>query len=50
MDPLILTVLVAVVLIALLRLRWTFRKSRKPDRGEQIQRKLAELRKKRDED
>jgi hypothetical protein len=50
MDPIILTVLIAVALIAALRLRWTFLRSRKPDQGEKIKRKLAELRKKRDED
>lgn len=50
MDTLVVTVLIVVVLLALLRLRWTFRQSTRSDRGEEIQRKLAELRKKRDED
>ncbi|CAG7647120.1 hypothetical protein PAECIP111802_03896 [Paenibacillus allorhizosphaerae] len=50
MDTLVTAVLIVIALIALLRLRRTFRRSSQQDRGDEIQRKLAELRKKRDED
>ena len=50
MDALVVAVLIIVVLLALLRLRRTFRHSMQRDRGDEIQRKLAELRKKRDEE
>ncbi|MDO3675512.1 hypothetical protein [Paenibacillus ehimensis] len=51
MDLFIRIVLVAVLVLALWRLFGSFRRTRRrEDKGAEIQRKLAELRKKRDED
>ncbi|UUZ89866.1 hypothetical protein LJK87_27940 [Paenibacillus sp. P25] len=49
-DSFIWIVFIAILLIAFLRLRSTYRRTRGRDRGREIQRKLAELRKKRDEE
>jgi hypothetical protein len=50
MDPVIVIVMVIIVLFVLLRLRSTFRRAKRFDRTDEIQNKLEELRKKRDED
>jgi len=51
MDTLTLAVIAAIAAIALYRLLHTYRKARQNRaRGEQIRQKLAELRKKRDEE
>jgi uncharacterized membrane protein len=50
MDPVIFIVLVIIVIFVLFRLRSTFRRAKKFDRTDEIQNKLTELRKKRDED
>ncbi|MFB6364881.1 hypothetical protein ACFCP7_12550 [Paenibacillus elgii] len=51
MELFIRIVLAAVLLLALWRLFVSLRRTRrKEDKGEEIQRKLAELRKKRDEE
>ncbi|MCP3774697.1 hypothetical protein NLX71_15500 [Paenibacillus sp. MZ04-78.2] len=51
MDLFIRIVLVAVLLLALWRLFVSFRRTRRrEDKGAEIQRKLAKLRKKRDEE
>ncbi|WP_282940707.1 hypothetical protein [Paenibacillus sp. RC67] len=50
MDPVILMMVVIIVLFALMRLRSTFRKTRQTDESEQIQRKLAELRRRKEEE
>lgn len=51
MDTLTLAVIAAIAAIALYRLLHTYGRARQNrDRGEQIRQKLAELRKKRDEE
>ncbi|WP_248927863.1 hypothetical protein [Paenibacillus hamazuiensis] len=50
MDGIVWFFLALIVLTIVFRLRFTYRKFRKLDRGEQIQERLRELRKKRDED
>jgi hypothetical protein len=51
MDTLSFMVIAAIVVIALYRLLYTYRKAKmNRSQGEQIQRKLERLRKKRDED
>jgi uncharacterized membrane protein len=50
MDPFLLLFLVVILVFLIFRLRTTFRKAKKFDKSDQIQRQLAELRKKRDED
>lgn len=50
MDPILIMLFIAILLIALLRLRMTYRRSRKMNREEEIRAKLAELRKRRDEE
>ncbi|MCU6796801.1 hypothetical protein OB236_32210 [Paenibacillus sp. WQ 127069] len=42
--------MVVILVVLIFRLRTTFRKAKKFDKSDQIQRQLAELRKKRDED
>jgi Flp pilus assembly protein TadB len=49
MEPYII-ILALIALLTLFRLRMTFRRARKFDRTNEIQTKLADLRKKRDED
>ncbi|MNI45830.1 hypothetical protein D3C73_1002700 [compost metagenome] len=51
MDAITLIVLLVIGMIALIRFRYSYRQSKmNMDKGEQIQKKLQELQKKRDED
>ncbi|MFH5181936.1 hypothetical protein ACHHV8_04480 [Paenibacillus sp. TAB 01] len=50
MEPFVIAVLAVIAFSVLLRIRHTYRKARKGDRAEEIQAKLAALRKKRDEE
>jgi hypothetical protein len=49
LDPIVLVACIFVVLLSLYRLRATFRRARERDRTDELQLRLAELRKKRDE-
>jgi cytochrome c-type biogenesis protein CcmH/NrfF len=48
-DPVII-ILIGIVIFAIFRLRSMFRRVKKLDRSDEIQSRLAKLRKKRDED
>ncbi|MDF2963388.1 MAG: hypothetical protein K0S39_5123 [Paenibacillus sp.] len=48
MDPFII-ILAVIVLLAVLRLRATYRRVKKFDRSDEIRKKLAELKKRRDD-
>ncbi|MCZ8517501.1 hypothetical protein O9H85_35220 [Paenibacillus filicis] len=50
MDSFIWLILIVILLTVFLRLRSTYRKTRRMNRAEEIGQKLAELRKKRDEE
>lgn len=50
MDPVIIAILGVIAIVVLFRLRMTYRKARDTDKSEEIQRKLAELRRKREEE
>lgn len=49
MDPVIVVVIGVICIVVLLRLRMTYRRARRKDKADAIQRKLAELRRKREE-
>ncbi|MFE5323975.1 hypothetical protein ACFQ88_35395 [Paenibacillus sp. NPDC056579] len=49
-DPVIIAILGVIAIVVLFRLRMTYRKARDTDKSEEIQRKLAELRRKREEE
>jgi flagellar biogenesis protein FliO len=50
MDPVIVIVLVIIAIFILFRLKSTFQRAKRFDRSDEIQNKLVELRKKRDEE
>jgi hypothetical protein len=50
MDPVVQLAIVLIVLTIIFRIRYTIRKSRLRNKGEQINAKLEALRKKRDEE
>lgn len=50
MEPFVIVVLAVVGVSVMLRIRTTYRKARSEDRSEQIQSRLAALRKKKDEE
>ncbi|WP_179232698.1 hypothetical protein [Paenibacillus rigui] len=50
MEPFVIAVLAVIVVSVLMRIRMTYRRARKEDRTEEIQSRLAALRKKRDEE
>lgn len=49
MDPVLIVAFIIVLLLSVYRLRRTFRKTREVDRTRELQNRLADLRKKRDE-